>query len=127
MLIDTHAHLDFSQFDIDRDEVIRRSSTEDIIIIHSGLGVLGIKKAVELTRKYNNIYATLGLHPASCKLDFCKHKHLNNNSYVNWFISSIWKWRKIGSICFQNNFFERKFRNHFLTIRGFHKSGCYRD
>ena len=70
MLIDTHAHLDFSQFDIDRDDVIKRASDKNIIIIHSGLGVSGIKKAIELTRKYNNIYTTLGLHPASCKLDF---------------------------------------------------------
>lgn len=81
MLVDTHAHLDFPQFDNDRDDVIKRASDKNIIIIHSGLGVSGIKKAVELTRKYNNIYATLGLHPASCKLDFYKHKHLNNNSY----------------------------------------------
>lgn len=83
MLIDTHAHLDFSQFDSDRGEVIRRSSAEDIIIIHSGLGVSGIKKAIELTRKCNNICTTLGLHPASCKLHFYKHKQLNNNSYTN--------------------------------------------
>jgi len=81
MLVDTHAHLDFPQFDNDRDDVIKRASDKNIIIIHSGLGVSRIKKAVELTRKYNNIYATLGLHPASCKLDFYKHKHLNNNSY----------------------------------------------
>lgn len=82
MLIDTHAHLDFSQFDIDRDEVIRRSSAEDIIIIHSGLGVSGIRKAIELAKKYNNIYAILGLHPASIKLDFYRHKQLNNSSYT---------------------------------------------
>jgi TatD DNase family protein len=82
MLIDTHAHIDFSQFDNDRDEVLSRSSAENIIIIHSGLGVSGIKKAIELTEKYNNIYTTLGLHPASCKLDFYKNKHLNNNSYT---------------------------------------------
>jgi len=81
MLVDTHAHLDFPQFDNNRDDVIKRASDKNIIIIHSGLGVSRIKKAVELTRKYNNIYATLGLHPASCKLDFYKHKHLNNNSY----------------------------------------------
>lgn len=63
MLIDTHSHIDFYQFDNDRDEMIKRASDENIKIIHSGLGVEGIKKAVELVEKYDNVYATLGLSP----------------------------------------------------------------
>jgi len=63
MLIDTHAHLDLPQFDPDRDEMINRASNENIVIIHSGLGVEGIGKAKELVKNYDNIYATLGLSP----------------------------------------------------------------
>lgn len=83
MLVDTHAHLDFPQFDNDRDDVIKRASDKNIIIIHSGLGVSGNKKAVDLINKYDNIYATLGLHPASCSTDFYSKKHLENNIYNN--------------------------------------------
>jgi len=81
MLTDTHAHIDFSQFDNDRDDVIKRASAENIIIINSGLGVSGIIKAVDLTRKYNNIYATLGLHPASCNPNFHRKKRINKSVY----------------------------------------------
>lgn len=81
MLVDTHAHIDFSQFDNDRDDVIKRASAENIIIINSGLGVSGIKKAVELTKKYDNIYAIPGLHPASCNPNFHRKKRINKSVY----------------------------------------------
>ncbi len=63
MLIDVHAHLDFSQFDADRDAVVERANAEGIVIINSGLGTTGIRKTLELTEKYDNVYATLGLTP----------------------------------------------------------------
>jgi TatD DNase family protein len=64
MLIDTHAHLDDKQFDADREEVISRafsSGVEKIINIGSGLG--SSEQSVKLAQKYENIFATVGLHP----------------------------------------------------------------
>ena len=63
MLIDVHAHLDFSQFNADRDGVIMRARDEGVIIINSGLGTTGIKKTLTLIEKYDNVYASLGLTP----------------------------------------------------------------
>jgi TatD DNase family protein len=63
MLIDVHAHLDFPQFDADRDTVIERAKARDITIINSGLGTTGIKKTLALTERYDNIYASLGITP----------------------------------------------------------------
>jgi len=63
MLIDVHAHLDFSQFNADRDGVIMRARDEGVIIINSGLGTAGIKKTLALIEKYDNVYASLGLTP----------------------------------------------------------------
>jgi len=64
MFIDTHCHLDFPEFDADRDEVIKRAKNEDIgYIINIGSSLLGSKKALELSRQHNFIYATVGLHP----------------------------------------------------------------
>ncbi len=64
MLVDTHCHLDFPEFDEDRDEVIRRAKSAGIgYIINIGSSLSGSKKALELSRQYDFIYATIGLHP----------------------------------------------------------------
>ncbi len=64
MLIDTHCHLDFPEFDADRDDVIRRAKNEGIgYIINIGSSLQGSKKALELSRRYDFVYATIGLHP----------------------------------------------------------------
>jgi TatD DNase family protein len=64
MLIDTHCHLDFPEFDRDRDEVIKRSKDQDVgCIINIGSSLAGSKKSLELASQYDFIYATVGIHP----------------------------------------------------------------
>lgn len=64
MLIDTHCHLDFPEFDKDREEVIRRAKNQGIdYIINIGSTLEGSKKSLELAAKYDFIYATAGIHP----------------------------------------------------------------
>jgi len=63
MLIDVHAHLDLPQFDSDRGEVIERARREEILVINSGMGPEGIEKTISLSKKYDNVFATLGLSP----------------------------------------------------------------
>lgn len=63
MLIDVHTHLDFPQFDSDRDGVIEKAAGEGILIITSGIGPEGIEKAIKLSEKHEGILATLGLSP----------------------------------------------------------------
>lgn len=63
MLIDVHAHLDFPQFDADRDAVIEKAKSEGIAIVNSGLGTTGIIKTLEMTERYDNVYASLGIAP----------------------------------------------------------------
>jgi len=67
MLIDVHAHLDFPQFDSDRWDVIERARREKILVINSGMGPEGIEKTISLAKKYDNIFATLGLSPQEFK------------------------------------------------------------
>jgi len=63
-LVDTHCHLDFPEFNQDRDEVIRRAKDNDIgNIINIGSSLEGSKKSLELSKDYDFIYATVGLHP----------------------------------------------------------------
>lgn len=64
MLVDTHCHLDFPEFDQDRDRVIQRSRDGGIdYIINIGSSLSGSQKSYELAQKYDFIYATCGIHP----------------------------------------------------------------
>lgn len=64
ILTDTHAHLDFEEFDKDRELVIKRSSEAGVsCILNVGADLESSKKSLELAKKYDNIFASCGLHP----------------------------------------------------------------
>ncbi|MBN1364993.1 MAG: TatD family hydrolase [Syntrophaceae bacterium] len=64
MLIDSHAHLEMNEFDLDREEVIKRAVEVGVdFIITVGTSPDLCLKAVELAQRYNNIYASVGIHP----------------------------------------------------------------
>ncbi len=64
MFIDTHCHLDFPEFNHDREEVIQRAKTQGIdYIINIGSSLENTKVSLELAEHYDFIYATAGLHP----------------------------------------------------------------
>lgn len=71
MLIDSHAHLDMSQFGQDREEVLQNAIKNGIgIIITIGCDIPSSRKAVDLAHKHPQIYATVGFHPHDAsKLD----------------------------------------------------------
>ncbi|HTY45999.1 MAG TPA: TatD family hydrolase [Patescibacteria group bacterium] len=64
MFIDTHCHLDFPEFDADRDQVISRSRQEGIdCLINIGSSLTGSRRSLELAEAYPCVYATVGIHP----------------------------------------------------------------
>lgn len=63
MLIDSHCHLQFKSFDDNRDAVISRSIEKGLIMNTIGTQMETSKKAVELAEQYEQVYATVGLHP----------------------------------------------------------------
>src|SRR5476651_2009708 len=64
VLIDTHAHLDYTDYDPDRAEVIARATEAGVTeIISIGTRVDSSTRAVELAENFPNIWATVGLHP----------------------------------------------------------------
>lgn len=64
MFVDTHCHLDFPEFNTDRDEVTRRAKSEGIdYIVNIGSSLEGAIRSLELSRRYDFIYATVGFHP----------------------------------------------------------------
>ena len=64
MIIDTHCHLDFGQFNPDRESVLKRADKAGVkYIINVASSLEGSRKSVELASKYKNIFATVGIHP----------------------------------------------------------------
>ena len=60
---DNHAHLDDEKFDNDREEIIEKIYNENVDFISAGYSLEGSKKAIELSKKYDFIYATCGISP----------------------------------------------------------------
>ena len=62
--IDIHSHVNFSVFDLDRDEVIKRALENETWVINVGTQANTSRKAIELAHKYKEgVYAIVGLHP----------------------------------------------------------------
>ncbi len=67
-LIDSHAHLDFQQFDADREAVIERAREAGLVaIVNIGTDLASSRAAVALAEKYDFIYAAVGVHPHDAK------------------------------------------------------------
>jgi TatD DNase family protein len=70
-IIDSHAHLEFPQFDADRDAMLARArdaGIETILAIGSGTASDRLDAAIPFAEKYDWIYATMGVHPHEAKL-----------------------------------------------------------
>jgi TatD DNase family protein len=64
MLVDTHAHLDFPEYESDRDQVIENARKSGVdYIINIGSGTRSSIDSVALAAKYPGLYTTIGIHP----------------------------------------------------------------
>ncbi len=72
ILIDSHCHIDGEQFDADRDEVVRRAKDAGVaVMLNIGTGDPhsdDFRRAVAVAEKYENVYASVGVHPHDAKL-----------------------------------------------------------
>ncbi|KPK40324.1 MAG: hypothetical protein AMJ78_07325 [Omnitrophica WOR_2 bacterium SM23_29] len=67
-LVDTHCHLDFEDFNSDREDVIRRASEVGIkFMINIGSSLKGSRESIALADRYDSIYASVGIHPHDAK------------------------------------------------------------
>lgn len=89
MFVDSHAHLDGSQFDSDRDEVIARAraaGVKTIVAIGNGDGPNQVDCGIRLAERYDSVYATVGIHPHEARLadelSFHRMRELASNPKV---------------------------------------------
>lgn len=69
-IFDSHAHYDDSRFDQNRDEVILEVFSNGVErICNIGASLESSKSSVELSKKYDNIYASVGVHPSDAVRD----------------------------------------------------------
>ncbi|RJR13584.1 TatD family deoxyribonuclease [Candidatus Parcubacteria bacterium] len=73
---DAHTHVNFVAYNEDREEVILRAKDAGV-----GMNVVGTQKdtskdAVALAEKYDNVYATIGLHPIHTSKSYHDAKEL---------------------------------------------------
>ena len=71
MLIDSHCHIDGEAFDEDRDDVVRRATEAGVVaMLNVGTGDPhsdDFRKAVAAAEKYDNVFASVGIHPHDAK------------------------------------------------------------
>ena len=66
VLTDTHAHLDFPEFEGQLDTVIARAREAGVRrIITIGIGRESCRKSIALAEKYDHVFAVVGLHPCN--------------------------------------------------------------
>lgn len=78
MIIDTHAHYDDEQFDIDREEILNSMKDNGIeLIVNVGADMQTSEQTLELTKQFPFVYGAVGVHPNSTmELDETKMERL---------------------------------------------------
>ncbi|MFA4830012.1 MAG: TatD family hydrolase [Thermodesulfovibrionales bacterium] len=67
-MIDTHCHLEMPEFSEDREEVIQRAREAGIeAVVTVGSDLKGNIGSLELSREYDFIYSSVGMHPHDAK------------------------------------------------------------
>lgn len=61
--IDAHCHVQFEQYDSDRDELIEEMQEKGVAGIVVGCDIDSSRKAVELAEKHPHLFAAVGRHP----------------------------------------------------------------
>ena len=64
MIIDTHCHLDDNRYNDDIEEVLKRAKSQGVErFIIPGADPTTLKRAIELSEKFPEVYFSLGVHP----------------------------------------------------------------
>lgn len=67
-IFDSHAHYDDEAFDKDRYELIEKLKSENVACITNiGSSMETSRSSIALAKKYEHIYAAIGVHPSECE------------------------------------------------------------
>jgi TatD DNase family protein len=64
MLIDSHAHINLSNFDKDREQVLARARQGGVrALINVGIDLESSRAALEIAKNHDGVFSTVGFHP----------------------------------------------------------------
>jgi TatD DNase family protein len=68
VFFDTHAHIQMTEFDADREETLARAKSAGIeLMVTVGYHLEASQRAVEAAQRYSQVYASVGIHPHDAK------------------------------------------------------------
>jgi TatD DNase family protein len=68
VLIDTHSHIQMTEFDADREQALARAKAAGIeLMVTVGYHLEASQRAVESAQRYSQVYASVGIHPHDAK------------------------------------------------------------
>lgn len=80
-MIDVHCHLNFHKFEKDYDQVISDAFQAGVTtIVNTGTSIPSSRLAVELSEKYENLFAIIGIHPHHADKYLLSHPELDSGS-----------------------------------------------
>lgn len=88
-IFDSHGHYDDSAFDGDREELLQSLKENNVVgVVNPGSSVSSSLAAVELSKKYDFIYAAVGIHPEEAQqtteqdIETLKNAALSNKKVI---------------------------------------------
>ena len=64
MLVDSHCHLDFNDFEDDFEEMLQRAREQGVTaMLNAGNNIDELEKQLEISEKYPFVYTAVGVHP----------------------------------------------------------------
>jgi len=64
MLVDSHCHLDFPDFQADIDALLERAAAANVgLMVSIGTRISQFDKVLAVAERYDNVYCTVGIHP----------------------------------------------------------------
>lgn len=64
MLVDTHCHLDYADFEAERDEIVQRAMNAGVKqMVTISTVVRNLDRLLAITERYPNVFCTVGTHP----------------------------------------------------------------
>lgn len=84
LIFDTHAHYDDKSFDKDRAEVLDMLPQKDVFaVVNAGADIESSVKSIEISKEYNYVYASVGIHPENIPDEKCDYINILENLLKN--------------------------------------------
>ena len=85
-IVDSHCHLDFKDFDGDRDKIIKNAKISNVdYFLTISVNLEDFDKVHEVTQNYENIWCTTGIHPnhVDLKINSVQFENIKRNILEN--------------------------------------------